>query len=127
MDINNVVMSGRVGQAPELKQAGSTSYASFSIAVQGMKKEDVTWVNVKIWGKSADYLVKNLKKGKRCQVVGRLVINDHDGKKYVSVEGNLCNIIDFAESTTPSTPSNNEGNSSKSEGSGATSIEDLVS
>ncbi len=72
--INNVVIVGRAGKAPELKTFSSgAQVASLSMAIKRPTKEDETdWIDVKIWGKSAEIAQKYIKKGDLFGVEGRL-------------------------------------------------------
>lgn len=71
MDLNSVVLIGRLTRDAELKftNAGK-GVASFSLAVNGYKKDEVHFVNCQKW--NAEKLASFLKKGKRVSVVGRL-------------------------------------------------------
>lgn len=58
--INKVMICGRIGQAPNIRQVGNQSVANFSIATsrsfkQGDDwKEETQWHNVAVWGAGAD-------------------------------------------------------------------------
>lgn len=71
MDLNSVVLIGRLTRDAELKftNAGK-GVASFSLAVNGYKKDEVHFVNCQKW--NAEKLASFLKKGKRVSVAGRL-------------------------------------------------------
>jgi single stranded DNA-binding protein len=93
-DINRVVLSGRVGQDPEKKTAGSTELATLSIAVASWggqdKGEQTTWVNLNLWGNRAK-VAQYIRKGMKITVEGRLQIRKHEGKYYTAV--NVDNLI----------------------------------
>jgi single-strand DNA-binding protein len=71
MDLNSVVLIGRLTRDAELKftNAGK-GVASFSLAVNGYKKDEVHFVNCQKW--NAEKLASFLKKGKRVSIAGRL-------------------------------------------------------
>jgi single-strand DNA-binding protein len=95
MDINNVILNGRLGQKPEIKKIGkgkaAKKVATFSIAnnetytnKKGEKVENVDWFNVEVWGKLADVVEKYLDKGKPVTIEGRLKTSNwetEDGQK----------------------------------------------
>ena len=92
MDMNNVVMNGRLGKKPEVRTltSGST-VANFSIANNevvknkaGEKVEAVDWFDVEVWGRNAEIAEKYLKKGSQISLAGRLKTSsweDKDGNK----------------------------------------------
>ena len=71
--LNTVALVGRLGQDPEVRQTqGGTSVCNLSLAVDG-RGEDVThWIDVTLWGKSAEAAGQHLSKGRRIGVQGRL-------------------------------------------------------
>jgi single-strand DNA-binding protein len=84
------MLIGNLGKAAELKygQTG-TPYSTFSIAVNkyykdesGEKHEKVTWVNVVVFGKTAESVNKFLTVGKQVYIEGELSI-----EKYTDKEG----------------------------------------
>lgn len=76
-NINKVIFDGRISRAPELKylQTG-TAIANFSVAVSGRKnqngKDEVAFVEVTAWGKTAEYVNSYFNKGSGIVVCGRL-------------------------------------------------------
>lgn len=82
------MIKGNVGQEPELKTlAGGQTLCKFSVAVNesftkkdGTKQESTTWFNVTVWGKAAERAAKNVKKGSRVVVEGKVKINSFEGK-----------------------------------------------
>lgn len=72
--INNVVVVGRAGGDPELREFSSgAKVASLSMAIKRPAKEDETdWIDIKIWGKSAEIAMSYIKKGHLFGVEGRL-------------------------------------------------------
>lgn len=76
-NINKVIFDGRISRAPELKylQTG-TAITNFSVAVSGRKnqngKDEVAFVEVTAWGKTAEYVNSYFNKGSGIVVCGRL-------------------------------------------------------
>ena len=68
---NFVVMKGRLGQDPELKETQTgKKLAKFSIAVYG-NAEHTNWINVTAWNGLAKSVANELKKGDEVLVVGQ--------------------------------------------------------
>lgn len=61
MNFSSTVICGRIGQhAPSTKQAGNTSYAGFTVAVNhgyGDRKT-TTWYHVRLWGKAGEFFAQ---------------------------------------------------------------------
>lgn len=79
VSINKVMIAGNLTRAPELKPVGATSVAQFGLAMNskykgkdGEMKEDVTFVDVEAWGKTAELVAQYLEKGSACFIEGRL-------------------------------------------------------
>ncbi len=76
--VNNVVLVGRLTRDPELRKTSTgMSVASFTLACDDSRKgpngEKVTiFMNVSVFGNSADTVVKFTRKGSLVGVVGRL-------------------------------------------------------
>jgi single-strand DNA-binding protein len=110
MSLNIVVLSGRLGKDPEIKQtSGGKSVASFSIAVDtgfGQSKK-TSWFNVEVWDKTAEAVAKYVTSGKRVSVVGSLVEDtwqdSSTGQKRskIKVNASRVDIIDFADKDEP--------------------------
>ena len=73
MDINKVILVGRMGQSAENKTVGTSNVAAFSIAVNDMKKE-AHWINCEAWGKTAVVICNYGGKGKQLAITGRLKV-----------------------------------------------------
>lgn len=92
--LNQVVLMGRLGKDPEVKNAGGISIAKFSLATSkqwkdesGEKAEKVNWTEIVCFRKTADLAGLYLKKGKQVLVVGELQTRSYekDGqKRYVT-------------------------------------------
>ena len=74
-DINKVIIGGRLTKDVELRYTnGGTAVADCSIANNRTYKdqEEVSFVDVTIWGKSAENAAKHLSKGRYVFIEGRL-------------------------------------------------------
>ncbi len=77
--LNQVQIIGRLGQDPELRQAGSTDVCNCSIATtakwrnkQGEQQERTEWHNIVFWAKLAEIADRYLSKGALVFVQGEL-------------------------------------------------------
>ncbi len=97
--LNKVMLIGRLGQDPELRQtAGGKAVANFSIATSipgpktnegGYGKDEVEWHRIVVWDKLAENCKQFLAKGKLCYVEGRIATKqfvNKDGQKQFSTE-----------------------------------------
>ncbi len=88
MNLNKVTISGRLARDPEQKfTTRGTAICSFSVAVNrkwkdeaGAEKEEVTFVECAMWGKTAEAYVKYHKKGRETYIEGRLKLDQWDDK-----------------------------------------------
>jgi single-strand DNA-binding protein len=90
--VNKVTLLGNVGKDPELRQAGSSQVASFSLATtkswkdkDGNKKEKTEWHRCDAWGKLGEIVAKYVIKGNKLYVEGSIEYDEYekDGvKKY---------------------------------------------
>lgn len=95
MNTNRVQLTGNLGNDPEIKTFENGKLAKFSMATKeeyttrsGEKSSDTQWHFVIAWGKVAERIETELKKGSFVSVEGRLVTKnyvDKSGqKKYVT-------------------------------------------
>lgn len=88
--MNVVNLIGRLGQDPELKTTQSgKSVCSFSLAVKGMKADEVDWVRIVAWEKTAETIANYCAKGREIAIEGRISVRnweDEGGNKRQSVE-----------------------------------------
>jgi single-strand DNA-binding protein len=72
--LNVCSFTGRAGRDPETRYFESGSMvAEFSIAVDGWKRDSKPlWLNLKIWGKTAQIAADYIKKGSMIAVSGQL-------------------------------------------------------
>jgi single-strand DNA-binding protein len=83
-----VVLVGRLGQDPELKQTpGGASVCNFSIATtekwtdkSGERHERTEWHRIVAWGRTADNVAQFLRKGSQVYVEGSLHNREYEDK-----------------------------------------------
>jgi len=84
--MNCIVLTGRIGRDVELKSTSTgKTFCTFSVAVPKRIKPtngdpDADWFNVKVWGKTADYVAAYLAKGSLVSVSGRMESRKYQGK-----------------------------------------------
>ena len=78
-NLNKVLLIGRLEQDPEIRDAGGSSVANFSIATNenwtdkdGEKQERTEWHNIVAWDKLADLASSYLYKGSNIYCEGKL-------------------------------------------------------
>lgn len=94
MNINKIIISGRLGKKPELKTAASgAEFCNFSVAVNRFKKQNeeqkADWFNCTAFGKMAAYICTYKDKGNFVVINGRMECEKKDDKIYwnLIVEG----------------------------------------
>ena len=106
MNINKVIIAGRLVKDPELKKIGEVDLCSFRIAsnrVVGKNKvEKSTFIDVDAWGGQAQPLVKYLKTGSRIIVEGVLCQDTWDGEggkknSKIYIEAENVMFLDFPD------------------------------
>lgn len=94
---------GRLGNDPEVSETKDSTIVRFSIAVPQYNNDEVTWVNVTAFGKTAEFVEKYFTKGMRVVVRGRLDTGTYESKDK---KGNVTNVpfariiadgVDFAD------------------------------
>lgn len=80
MSVNKVIIVGRLGQDPEIRNTSSgTAVANFSVATSeswtdktGQKQERTEWHRIVVWSRLAELCQQYLSKGRQVYVEGRL-------------------------------------------------------
>ena len=97
-NLNKVMLIGRLGQDPELKNHdGGNSVCNFSIATNetwndkktNEKVENTEWHNIVMWGRLAELASEYLRKGSQVYVEGKLQTrnwDDDSGNKRYKTE-----------------------------------------
>lgn len=89
MSFNRVLLAGNLTRDPEVKFfANERAVASFGLAINrkfkgpdGELKEEVTFIDVEAWGRTAELVGQYLTKGSSCFIEGRLRLDAWDDKK----------------------------------------------
>ena len=94
MDMNKVILTGRITKEPELKQSGETIFCPFNIAVNGYKKGDVDFFKVTAFNNSAKFIKEYVHKGDLLLVDGSLHTNKwtYEGVEHSIVEITAQNV-----------------------------------
>jgi single-strand DNA-binding protein len=90
--INRVLLAGNLTRDPQVRfLANEQAVANFGLAVNrrfkggdGQMKEEVTFIDIEAWGRTAELVGQYLTKGRACFVEGRLKLDswdDKDGQK----------------------------------------------
>jgi len=93
--INLAIITGNLTRDPELRYTPSgTAVCSFGVATNhSIKKGDqwenvATFHNIVVWGKQAEFIANNVKKGQKVSLSGRIDNRQYDAKdgtkKYIS-------------------------------------------
>ena len=83
-DIAHVTLIGRLTRNPETQEVKNNSVAKFSIAVNGFKKDSVSFFDCEAWGKAGEIIQKYCEKGSQVAVAGTIRIDrweDKEGNK----------------------------------------------
>lgn len=94
MSINQVIISGNVGQNPELKNMNGSAVTRLSVATDDghYDKQQNTWVskvqwhNISIWGKQAEQVCQHVTKGSPVTVQGSLEYRKYTDKQGINKE-----------------------------------------
>ncbi len=111
--MNKVIVSGKLGQDPELRRTQSgTAVCNLSIATNeygkdkdGNKTEHTEWHKCVTWSKLAENCAQYISKGRYVVVEGRLTTRqweDKNGQKQFTTEI-VANNVEFGPNTNPST------------------------
>lgn len=88
--VNKVIILGRLGKDPELREANGSQVCRLAIATSRKYKdrEETEWHNVVLFGRTAEVAAQYLKKGSEAFVEGRLHTRSYekDGAKRWATE-----------------------------------------
>jgi single-strand DNA-binding protein len=116
LNLNKVVIGGRLTADPELKTTASgVSVTSFTVAVnrrfgnKAGEDQQADFINVTAWRQSAELVTRYFKKGSSICVVGSLQTRswtDNDGnKRYATdVVADEVNFVDSKNDSAPTAP-----------------------
>ena len=133
MALNNVVIVGRLTKDVELKQAGESTVANFTLAVDKPYNKDkehpeANWIDCVAWNKTAEFISKYFTKGKKIGITGSLqtrTYEDKDSKKKIKVTEVMVSTADFIESKGDD-QTNTAGNPSKTNDSTNSSVSEVI-
>tara|TARA_R110002126_G_scaffold86464_1_gene208635 strand:+ start:35867 stop:36259 length:393 start_codon:yes stop_codon:yes gene_type:complete len=94
-DLNDVIIEGRLGDDPYVKEGNNGKWASFSVAVNKSYKdkndewvEKTNWISVMCYKKLAEIVESKISKGDHITLKGELQVRDYmnkqDQKVYVT-------------------------------------------
>lgn len=116
MNINTVIITGYLATDPELRNTSSgKAVCNFRVGTDGrrVQGQDGTWSTVTEWvngvcfGKAAESLAKNARKGKVVNFQGRLETNkwqSKSGEDHYSTKVVVDGLVGFAYNPKPSAP-----------------------
>lgn len=117
LNVNSIVVGGRLGNNPEAYDGGTFVTSSFSVAVNrswkdkaGQKQEEVEWFNVKCFGAAAKFMNGSARKGDLVLVEGRIKTDVYTDKnnvqrRSVNVMADRVNLV-ASLSSSANVPSN---------------------
>lgn len=104
---NKTILAGNLTRNPEVKYTSKgTAIADFGLAINrtwkdesGQTKEEVTFVDITAYGRTAEVIGEHLKKGRPILVEGRLKLDqwEKDGRKYSKLKV-ICESFQFLDS-----------------------------
>ncbi len=88
-NINRVFLAGNLTRDPQVRfLANEKAVAEFGLAINrkfkagdGSLKEEVTFVDIEVWGRTAELCSQYLTKGRGCMIEGRLKLDTWEDKK----------------------------------------------
>ena len=106
---NKVILAGNLTRDPELKYTPKgTAVCKITVAVNrsytsdsGEKKDEVTFVDVDAWARTAEVIAQYLKKGRPILIEGRLKLDQWDDKQTGQKRSRLgvvCENFQFLDS-----------------------------
>jgi len=109
LNLNKIVMIGRAIKAPDKREAGSSTVATFRLVSNRRYKkskdsdytEEATFVDVDCWNQKADFVLKHVQKGTILMVEGRLKQDNwtaQDGSNRSKLKITADNVeVDFSK------------------------------
>jgi single-strand DNA-binding protein len=86
--VNRVLLGGNLTRDPQVRfLANEQAVANFGLAINrrfkgsdGQMKDEVTFIDIEAWGRTAELVGQYLTKGRACFVEGRLKLDNWDDK-----------------------------------------------
>lgn len=105
--VNKHILIGRIGNDPEFVPVGNHKVLKFSLATNSFYngENQTEWHNIVAWGKSAETIHANVKKGSQIYIEGQSKTNrwEKDGQRFerVEVTANIFRFLDSKPSDSP--------------------------
>lgn len=123
---NKVILVGNLTRDPEVRYTPKgTAVTDIGLAVNRVytadnneKREEVTFVDVTLWGRTAEIAGEYLKKGRPCLIEGRLQLDTWDDKQSGQKKSKL-KVVGEALQLLGSGPGRGGGNGDESRGGGS--------
>ncbi len=101
-NINRVFLAGNLTRDPQVRfLANEKAVAEFGLAINrkfkagdGSMKEETTFVDIEVWGRTAELCSQYLTKGRGCFIEGRLKLDTWEDKKDGSKRSKLRVVAD---------------------------------
>ncbi len=105
MDLNKVMLAGRLTRDPELRNLGDgkKAVANFGLAINRKykagdeSKEETTFIDVECWGTTAEMVSQYLSKGRGAYVEGRLKLDQWEDKDTKQKRSKLKVVADLVQ------------------------------
>ena len=109
-DLNIIALSGNLTQDPELKHTSNgTALCKGRMANNGFGRDKAAmFIDVTCWGRDAEYMAKNCKRGTTIQVSGRLESNSYTDKNGNNRTSFSINVRDLYVKRAPSSDRDGE-------------------
>jgi len=131
--MNRVILIGRVGADPEIRDVAETKVCKFSLATSkhykknGEKVTETTWHNLLFWGMQCETLSKYVHKGDQLMIEGEIQNRqwkDKEGKDHWANEI-VCDRFELLGCKKEEAPESNEQWNGKKEVKSMSNIDDL--
>lgn len=109
--MNQIILSGHLGDDPKIVIAGEHKKALFSLAVRdGIDKEGkpkTLWFYCEAWDSKAEFLSTHFRKGQRIEVIGKAVPGTFEKNGIIQSSFRVhCHTVDFGGLKATSEPAN---------------------
>lgn len=88
--VNEVTLIGRLGNDPEVRQAGKATVSRLKVATTRNYKKDGEWQEETQWHTVDVWREFKASKGDLVYVSGRVEYREHEGKWYTSINSNYA-------------------------------------
>jgi single-strand DNA-binding protein len=103
LNLNRNILAGNLTRDPVVTQAGASVVAKFGLAINRKFKrgdetvEEVTFVDVEAWGRTAELVGQYLNKGSGCFIEGRLKLDIWEDKKTGEMRSKIKVVADSVQ------------------------------